>query len=58
MDRGADDANGASIIHDPGSVPRRSVGAIPLCAENDKRVRDFLARPIEGDWPYLWLDAT
>jgi hypothetical protein len=29
-----------------------------LCAEIDNRVRDFLARPIEGDWPYLWLDAT
>ncbi|MFC4170404.1 IS256 family transposase [Teichococcus aestuarii] len=29
-----------------------------LCAEIDERVGDFLARPIEGDWPYLWLDAT
>src|SRR4051812_1380969 len=29
-----------------------------LCAEIDGRVRDFLSRPIEGDWPYLWLDAT
>jgi transposase-like protein len=29
-----------------------------LCAEIDERVSDFLARPIEGDWPYLWLDAT
>ena len=29
-----------------------------LCAEIDGRVRDFLDRPIEGDWPYLWLDAT
>ncbi|TDH57841.1 IS256 family transposase [Dankookia rubra] len=29
-----------------------------LCAEIDERVADFLARPIEGDWPYLWLDAT
>ncbi|MFC7478559.1 IS256 family transposase [Dankookia sp. GCM10030260] len=29
-----------------------------LCAEIDERVRDFLARPIEGDWPNLWLDAT
>jgi transposase-like protein len=28
-----------------------------LCAEIDERVQDFLARPIEGDWPYLWLDA-
>ena len=18
----------------------------------------FLSRPLEGDWPYLWLDAT
>jgi transposase-like protein len=29
-----------------------------LCAEIDERVRDFLARPVEGDWPSLWLDAT
>jgi transposase-like protein len=29
-----------------------------LCAEIDERVRDFLGRPIEGDRPYLWLDAT
>jgi putative transposase len=29
-----------------------------LCAEIDERVGDFLGRPIEGDWPYLWLDAT
>ncbi|AWV19965.1 Transposase (plasmid) [Roseomonas mucosa] len=21
-------------------------------------MHDFLGRPIEGDWPYLWLDAT
>ena len=28
------------------------------CAEIDVRGRDFLDRPIEGDWPYLWLDAT
>jgi putative transposase len=29
-----------------------------LCAEIDERVHAFLARPIEGDWPYLWIDAT
>ena len=29
-----------------------------LCAEIDQRVRSFLERPIEGDWPYLWIDAT
>jgi transposase-like protein len=29
-----------------------------LCAEIDGRVQAFLSRPIEGEWPYLWLDAT
>ena len=29
-----------------------------LCAEIDERVNAFLDRPIEGDWPYLWIDAT
>jgi transposase-like protein len=29
-----------------------------LCAEIDERVHAFLARPTEGDWPYVWLDAT
>jgi putative transposase len=28
------------------------------CAEIDERVQTFLQRPIEGDWPYLWIDAT
>jgi putative transposase len=35
-----------------------------LCEEIDERVKAFLERVlgldprIEGDWPYLWLDAT
>src|SRR5215208_6780096 len=29
-----------------------------LCGEIDERVHAFLNRPIEGDWPYLWIDAT
>lgn len=29
-----------------------------LCGEIDDRVKAFLERPIEGDWPYLWVDAT
>ena len=29
-----------------------------LCEEIDERVHAFLDRPIEGDWPYLWIDAT
>ena len=29
-----------------------------LCEEIDERVGAFLNRPLEGDWPYLWIDAT
>src|SRR4029450_8645035 len=29
-----------------------------LCEEIDERVKAFLDRPIEGDWPYIWIDAT
>jgi transposase-like protein len=29
-----------------------------LCKDIDERVNAFLARPLEGEWPYLWLDAT
>jgi transposase-like protein len=29
-----------------------------LCEEIDERVGAFLNRPLEGDWPFLWLDAT
>ncbi len=29
-----------------------------LCKDIDDRVNAFLDRPIEGEWPYLWLDAT
>src|ERR671914_198909 len=29
-----------------------------LCKEIDERVLAFLKRPLSGEWPYLWLDAT
>jgi putative transposase len=29
-----------------------------LCKDIDERVGAFLDRPLSGDWPYLWLDAT
>ena len=29
-----------------------------LCKDIDERVNAFLDRPLSGDWPYLWLDAT
>jgi transposase-like protein len=44
-------ARGSKSLSDAGLSLR-------LCAEIDERVRTFLERPIEGDWPYLWIDAT
>jgi transposase-like protein len=29
-----------------------------LCGEIDDKIAGFLDRPLEGEWPYLWLDAT
>src|SRR5258706_38558 len=29
-----------------------------LCKDIDERVNAFLDRSLEGEWPYLWLDAT
>ena len=29
-----------------------------LCAEIDERVQAFLNRPLEGSYPYVWIDAT
>jgi putative transposase len=29
-----------------------------LCLEVEGRVREFLERPLEGSFPYVWLDAT
>ena len=32
--------------------------ASKLCKDIDERVNAFLKRPLDGEWPYLWLDAT
>ena len=29
-----------------------------LCEDIDERVGAFLDRRIEGEWPYIWIDAT
>jgi putative transposase len=29
-----------------------------LCGEIDDKIKTFLNRPLESDWPYVWLDAT
>lgn len=40
------------------SITIRSDRACRLCEEIDERVTAFLERSIEGEWPYLWIDAT
>lgn len=39
-----------------GGVSRSEVSR--MCAEVEERVREFLGRPLEGEFPYLWLDGT
>jgi len=29
-----------------------------LCKDIDERAGEFLNRPLTGEWPYVWLDAT
>ncbi|WP_426815618.1 IS256 family transposase [Klebsiella sp. WOUb02] len=37
-------------------ISRSQVSSV--CRDIDGWVKDFLERPVEGDWPCLWLDAT
>jgi transposase-like protein len=37
-------------------ISRRQISR--LCEEIDGMVKAFLNRPLEGDWPSLWIDAT
>ena len=41
-----------------GGRDAEGVPASRLCGGIDARVQAFLSRPIEGEWPYLWLDPT
>lgn len=36
--------------------PLSAIG--PRTMASDERVDAFLTRPIDGEWPYLWIDAT
>jgi transposase-like protein len=29
-----------------------------LCKDTDERGGEFLNRPLTGEWPHVWLDAT
>ena len=42
----------AGMDPSPSCMPGR------LCKDIDDRVNAFLDRPLVGDWPYLWRDAT
>jgi hypothetical protein len=46
------------LVHAMGMTGISKSQVSRLCAEIDERVKAFLHRPIEGDWPYLWIDAT
>jgi Transposase, Mutator family len=44
-------------LQEPEPAPAEA-GVSRLCEEIDGKIAAFLHRPLEGDWPYLWLDAT
>ena len=48
----------AGVIREEFDVSYSKSQVSRLCAEIDERVHAFLHRPIEGAWPYLWIDAT
>ncbi|PTR05753.1 mutator family transposase [Cereibacter azotoformans] len=63
-DRPTNDVHGVSTRSVDDLVKAMGAGGMSksqvsrLCSEIDERVNAFLSRPLEGAWPYLWLDAT
>ncbi|SNX75351.1 transposase-like protein [Cereibacter ovatus] len=63
-DRPTNDVHGVSTRSVDDLVKAMGAGGMSksqvsrLCTEIDERVNAFLTRPLEGAWPYLWLDAT
>ncbi len=47
-----------ALVHAMGGSGVSKSQVSRLCGEIAERVQAFLARPIEGEWPYLWRDAT
>jgi len=47
-----------ALVHAMGGTGISKSQVSRLCEEIDERVGVFLNRPIEGQWPYLWIDAT
>ncbi|MEX0407308.1 IS256 family transposase [Aquibium sp. LZ166] len=46
------------LVHAMGMTGISKSSVSKLCKDIDERVNAFLKRPLSGDWPYLWLDAT
>lgn len=47
------------ILSRPWAFPASAKSQVSkLCKDIDERVHAFLSRPLTGEWPYLWLDAT
>jgi hypothetical protein len=42
----------------PAHSPAAPEPAPAKAGDIDERVNAFLDRPLDGEWPYLWLDAT
>jgi transposase-like protein len=46
------------LVHAMGGTGVSKSEVSRLCKEIDERVQAFLNRPLEGEWPFVWLDAT
>jgi transposase-like protein len=46
------------LVHVMGGTGVSKSEVSRLCKDIDERVQAFLHRPLEGDWPFVWLDAT
>src|SRR5512134_2493019 len=46
------------LVHAMGMTGISKSSVSKLCKDIDERVNGFLTRPLAGEWPYLWLDAT
>jgi putative transposase len=44
-------------LQEPEPAPAKA-GVSRLCSEIDDKIAAFLDRPLEGEWPYIWRDAT
>ncbi len=40
------------------SIGRHQEPGVAAARRDRRQVKTFLNRPIDGDWPYLWIDST